>query len=240
MPELILSGRPVPTVFDLLGHSEDDMTSSLAWGLSRSDALLRAMLVHLDIEPGPGEAVIRLQQHDAAGGFTDIEISDGTSFHVIIEAKRGWWLPAREQLALYAQRLSTSGTASPRLVVLTQWGAESAAQAAIAAMDLPYRCDVLGWSDVVGLVRAAGTKGDRATTRWLHELDRYLREVTDMRDTESNSVYVVSLGRVRPEGWPHDFLEIATQFGRYFFPASGKNWPKTPPNYMAFRTSRRN
>jgi hypothetical protein len=31
----MLSGRLVPTVFDFLGQSEDDMSYSLGWGLSR-------------------------------------------------------------------------------------------------------------------------------------------------------------------------------------------------------------
>ena len=40
MPELLLHGRPVATVFDLLGRDENDMTYALGWGLTRSDALL--------------------------------------------------------------------------------------------------------------------------------------------------------------------------------------------------------
>ena len=182
-----------------------------------------------------GEVAVRLHQHESGGGFTDIEITDGTSFHVILEAKRGWWLPGREQLGLYARRFEDSATAQPRLVVLTQWGAESAARHAIAAMGLPYRCDVVGWSDVLGLVWEARRSSRGAPRHWLDQLGPYLREVTDMRDTNSNTVYVVSLGHQRPHGWAHDFLEVVTTLGRYFFPASGRNWPKVPPNYIAFR-----
>ena len=39
MAEQLLSGASVDTVFDLLGRFEDDMTYSLGWGLSRSEAL---------------------------------------------------------------------------------------------------------------------------------------------------------------------------------------------------------
>jgi hypothetical protein len=232
--ELLRAGGAVTTVFDLLGHHENDMTHALGWGLARSDAFLHLLLDAVAISPGDG-AVVRLQQHDVAGGFTDIEVTDGASYHVIIEAKRGWWLPGDEQLRLYARRLVASATPQACLVVLTQWGAESSARHAIAQMDLPYRCVVLGWADIVGLVRRA-RRADRSTSRlWLTELDHYLMGVTDMRDIDSNSVYVVSLGGNGPDGWPINFIEVVTQLGRYFFPATGKSWPKQPPNYIAFR-----
>lgn len=44
MAELRLHGRPVGTVFDLLGEKEDDITYSLGWALAQSDALARALL----------------------------------------------------------------------------------------------------------------------------------------------------------------------------------------------------
>lgn len=58
-----------------------------------------------------------------------------------------------------------------------------------------------------------------------------------MRNIESNSVYVVSLATFSFPGWPPTLtaIDVIEKFGRYFFPASGKNWPKTPPNYVAFR-----
>src|SRR3954470_19897758 len=33
------------------------------------------------------------------------------------------------------------------------------------------------------------------------------------------------------------WISIVEEFDRYFFPASGGGWPRTPPNYMAFRWS---
>lgn len=58
--------------------------------------------------------------------------------------------------------------------------------------------------------------------------------MTDMRDIDSNSVYVASLGHHKPQGWEYDFVDVVSKLGRYFFPANGKNWPKVPPNYIAF------
>jgi hypothetical protein len=37
------------------------------------------------------------------------------------------------------------------------------------------------------------------------------------------------------DGWDYDFVDVVTKLGRYFFLANGKNWPKVPPNYIAFR-----
>jgi len=48
---------------------------------------------------------------------------------------------------------------------------------------------------------------------------------------------VVALSTTAWEGWPTDLTPIAIveRFNRYSFPASGKRYPKTPPNYIAFR-----
>lgn len=44
MPNLVPRGRPVQTVFDLLGHHENDMTAALGWALSRHAGILLAFL----------------------------------------------------------------------------------------------------------------------------------------------------------------------------------------------------
>ena len=42
MTQLLLHGRAVPTVFDLLSHDENDMTYPLGWGLAQAAALPRS------------------------------------------------------------------------------------------------------------------------------------------------------------------------------------------------------
>jgi len=225
MALLVLHGAEIETVFDLLGRDENDMTYALGWGLTRSDEFLSTFVRGLALdEVRADQVVVRLQQYEGSGGFTDIELSAGTDLHVIVEAKRGWWLPLPSQLDRYEERLRASAARQTRIVVLTQWGAESAARHAIERLALPYRCDVLGWSDVVRQVRTARRAAPGGQRVWLDQLGQYLREVTDMRDTDSNSVFVVSLGHQRPAGWPYDFIEVVTGLGRYFFPANGKNW----------------
>jgi hypothetical protein len=240
MVELTLHGNTVDTVFDLLGRDENDMTFALGWGLSRNPTILQRFVevvaAGTAIEP---PVVVELQEHDRAdGGFTDIEVlSNG--LHVIVEAKRGWDPPSSAQLQRYEHRLSEGRRPVQRLVILTQNGAEVVVRRRLGSWQptKPASIEVLGWSDVVGLVRAASRVGRHADRRLAAELAAYLRKVADMRNIESNGVYVVSLGSFSFPGWPPTLtaIDVIEKFGRYFFPASGKNWPKTPPNYVAFR-----
>jgi hypothetical protein len=236
--ELRLHGSSVDTVFDLLGRNENDMTFALGWGLSRNDAILRRFVervaVGAALEP---PVVVELQEHDRAdGGFTDVEILSA-DLHVIVEAKRGWDPPSESQLRRYEARLSRAGRPVQRVVILTQNGAETVVRHQVGPWQpsWPASIEVLGWSDVVGLIRGAGRGGSLADRRLAAEIATYLRGVADMRNIESNSVYVVSLATSPFPGWTLAPIEIIEKHGRYFFPATGKNWPKTPPNYVAFR-----
>jgi hypothetical protein len=240
VPDLILHGRPVETFFDLLGRNENDMTAALGLGLSRSGPLLRRFVCRLAPEASlDGGFVIELQEHDEVDrGFTDIEIRSD-DLHVIVEAKRGWDPPSQYQLLRYEARFAKVGLPRQRVVILTQNGADSVVRHRLGSWRPaePIGVEVVGWSDIVQLARAAGHEGAHADRRIANELAAYLREVADMRDTESNRVFVVSLGASAWPGWDHDLTPIAIleRFNRYSFPATGKNYPKTPPNYIAFR-----
>jgi len=52
-----------------------------------------------------------------------------------------------------------------------------------------------------------------------------------MQESDSNWVYVVSLGKGVPKGWKISWIDIVESERRYFHPAQGGGWPKTPPNY---------
>jgi hypothetical protein len=239
VPSLTLHGRSVETFFDLLGHNENDMTAALGLGLTRSAPLLRRFVDR--VAPGTDlrEPIqVELQQHDDVDrGFTDIEVRT-SDLHVIIEAKRGWDPPSHRQLQRYEARFATNARRRQRVVILTQNGASSVVRHLLGAWHPPdpIGVEVVGWSDLVDLARRSAREGALADRRLTLELAEYLREVADMRDTDSNRVYVVSLSATPWAGWsgftPIDVIE---RHNRYFFPASGKNWPKTPPNYVAFR-----
>jgi hypothetical protein len=125
------------------------------------------------------------------------------------------------------------------VVVLTQNGAETVVRHQIGEWSPPalINAHVLGWSDIVRLTRKAARAGSQAERRLANELADYLGGLADMRNTESNSVYVVALGTSPFGGWPSHItpIDVVERWSRYFFPASGKNWPKAPLNYVAFR-----
>lgn len=237
MTSLVLHDREVPTVFDLIGHRENDMTAALGWGLSQSPALLTGLVRAVaDVSVDPAATVIRLQEHHQTGGFTDVELLVPDLLHLILEAKRGWNLPTAAQLEHYAQRFRADAPGMVQaIVVLTQWGATSLVERQLPTWPFAYPRYVLGWGDLVELTERAGQQGPLAERHLLRELATYLRGVADMRDTNSNSVYVVSLGSRMGEGWPFNNIQIVEDHDRYWFPASGKNWPKVPPNYLGFR-----
>jgi hypothetical protein len=239
MSELRLHGAAVETVFDLLGHRENDMTYALGWGLARSDALLHGFLERVagDVPVDPSPA-INLQEYGTDdGGFTDIEVLT-EHVHVIVEAKRGWAPPSASQLHRYEERLDAMARPSRWIVILTQNGAEEIVRHQIADWTPtdPTRACVLGWSDVVRLAEHASKIGHREARPVIAELTTYLRGVADMRDTHSNLVYIPALAQ-RPfnDNWKIGPIEIVERLGRYFFPAIGGAYPKEVPNYIGFR-----
>src|SRR4051812_8409835 len=107
MTDLLLHGRPVGTVFDLLGDKENDITYSLGWGLANSERLALAVLGDVLGHDSRESPAISLQEFVSGGGFTDVEIKTPTR-HLIIEAKRGWTLPTISQLEKYVPALERS------------------------------------------------------------------------------------------------------------------------------------
>lgn len=241
MPDLLLHGQPVRTVFDLLGKKENDLTYSLGWGLANSprlvSAFLRNVAAELKVDDVGADADIRLQEHIPGSGFTDVEIRTSTK-HVIIEAKRGWALPNDAQLAKYAPSL-TPGLAGALVIV---------AEGSPGFADGKYPRHVAGinglvpvlyrsWEQLTHLTDgiAGGTSNE---SRLLRELARYLRGLVNMQNQRDNMVYVVSLG-AQPTDWsPIPPRDIVMKHDRYFHPVGGKGsggWPKEPPNYLGFR-----
>ena len=239
MAELVAHARPVATVFDLLGRDENDMTAALGWVLSRSPSLRRRFVGRVVRSAVDGEPVVELQRHEAAdGGFTDIELR-APDFRVIVEAKRGWALPTTAQLQRYEARFATFAAPNQAFVVLTQNGVDAIVRQRITAWTPPadVKVEVLGWSDVVRIARAASQEGGLVERHDAGELATYLRGVADMRDTNSNSVHVVALSRNVWAGWPPDLSPVdeVERHRVYHYPTTGGNYPKIVPNYMGFR-----
>lgn len=84
-------GRPVASVFDLLGRRENDLTAALGFTLNRSPALLSA-LAELLKRGVAGPVGVSMEVADELGR-TDLELrAPGHLF--VVEAKQGWDLPS--------------------------------------------------------------------------------------------------------------------------------------------------
>jgi hypothetical protein len=233
--DLTLHGRPVGTVFDLLGDKENDITYSVGWAMAQSAGLAEAFIA--DVLPEAGDAaidVVQLQEGIPGAGFTDIEVkADEGKIHIVIEAKRGYNLPGDDQLAKYATRTDPAPTA---LVVMAEASADFVAgklPASVAGVPVCYR----SWRRLDELVTAViAPSGRHAEKRLLRDLSRYLRGLMTMQNIDSNLVYVVSLGR-QIEGTDMTWRDIVVEHDTYFCPMGGGpgGWPKEPPNYLGFR-----
>ena len=75
MATISLHGQRLESMFELLGHDENDMTGSLGWALSQSSSFLNLFVREIGLPPtGVHEAQVRLQEYEPGRGFTDIEI----------------------------------------------------------------------------------------------------------------------------------------------------------------------
>lgn len=228
--KLLRYGRPVGTVFDLLGSREDDMTYALGFVASRSTAFALALAKAPGGSPSGSEGVVRLQEVEG-DGRTDVELRWPKTFHGVFEAKRGPHLPTVGQLKKYAPKLSASNAKTKVLVAVTNATQAYAERALPKDLDgVPVRH--LTWRRIRDLARQVRPEENNRNKHLLNEFDAYLTEILGMENTRSNMVYVVSLGD--GGAWGVDFKEIANKRQRYFYPTKG-HWPSSPPNYIAFR-----
>lgn len=223
---LMLHGRSVKTVYELLGTRENDLTYSLGWCLSHSDALCNTLVRNLFPSAGlkpPTE--ILLQDHKGDGGYTDIEIS-GPDYKIIVEAKRGWLLPARYQLHRYRNRLK--GFKHRCFVSLSE------ALKSYAVQELPTRVDGIpvnhfNWQSVMGWCKTATYS--HVEGRMLLEFAKYLARATPMRNPRDAMVWVVAIANNSPLGASISWCDIVNKKRIYFHPQSGR----PPVNFMGFR-----
>lgn len=227
---LYLHGKAIPSVFDLLGDKENDITFSIGWALARCPEF-RGRLIHAVIPKAAKEQVdtVRLQEH-GRGGITDIELT-GPNVHVIVEAKRGFLLPGEAQLRRYADRLARSPRRHRAIVTLSN------ASRTFAGTRLPVTsrgmpCVHLSLADVEAISRHKS--GRHAEKRLLAELSTYLHRIARMQDINSNLVYVVSLSGAVAKKSRITWREIVEVHGRYFHPVGG-SYPREAVNYFGFR-----
>jgi hypothetical protein len=233
---LTVHGSETANVFRLLGADENSATFALGWLLNHSLHMRRLLVGAVFNKPQDvKECVIALQKHSLDGGYTDIEVQAGNRWHFVLEAKRGWDVPSRRQLAQYSTRLKRTQTAVQRLVTV------SAADRTFAAEHLPRRIDGIGvshfsWTDIAQFAKRAQALARGFEERlWLRQFAQHLKEYVSMERTTDNTVYVLSLG-IQPmvKGKRHNWIDVVEKDQCYFHPV-GNHWPVQPPNYVGFR-----
>jgi hypothetical protein len=229
---LLRAGSEIRTVFDLLGTAENDLTAAYGWALSQVPALARALLADVYGTDVGDATSVSLQMFGVDKGFTDIEVN-AENAHLIIEAKVGWVVPQLSQLERYAPRVES--LPGPLILSVSGCTAEFAAlRLPQSVMGVPVRHR--SWTQLAALAEHVASDGSHASRRLLRELAIYLRGATTMQNKASNWTYCVSLGATSYTDWGITFFEVVQERHKYFHPyASGGNWPRTAPNFLAFR-----
>ena len=237
MATLRLHGNEVFSVFQLLGNKENDITFSMSWAMTNCPVFLELIVYNcVGIHPDYDRCQIMIQDYKKETdrrGFTDVEVTDGTSFHIIFEAKRGWCLPEYDQLEHYSRHFLD--VPNREIIILSECSPEY-----VRKQKMPEEINGIpvahySWSRIVKMCGEA-YKGSSSYKEKsiISEFTKYMNEVFAMQDQLSNQVYIVSLSNDSADGKMLSYIDIVKQNGKYFYPMKG-GWPKEPPNYIAFR-----
>jgi hypothetical protein len=232
---IFLHDEEIQSIFELLGSDENDLSFSIGFTLSKSPKLLKELIKRIFGHVQFKNAVIKLQQHGKHPGFTDMEIILDNKFFFVIEAKKGWNLPSISQFRRYLQRFKEYGRMNRLFVVLSDCTEE------YFKTQFPntlYNINIssISWTEIIELIDDARYNASNKEKWILDHLKDYLREVVVVENQESNWVYVVSLSlSERIPSWSKlSWRDMVVKKEHYFYP-NEKNWPKIPPNYIAFR-----
>jgi hypothetical protein len=231
--ELTRHGKPIPTVFDLLGHKENNITAAIGWTLANCHDFLHQFLSVVASEGSIGDVKnIELKKYGEDKGFTDIEIST-ENCHIIVEAKCGWTLPTDAQLLKYANRFKVKTSKAVLIVV-------SAFRDYVTHGKLPekiggFRVRHIGYKELMEIAKRTLSDCRNSDRRVLKDLTQYLGVVMNASSRTSNMVYVVPLALSTPSFSSLSWIDIVEKAGFYFHPVGTSGWPVEPATYLGFR-----
>lgn len=231
---LWVAQEAVDNVFALNGHKEDDFSLAIAWSLASCPEFLSRFLADYLSWHGPTTSIdIHVHRHMRDTGTTDIEIRLPDHFHIIVEAKLGPVLPGASQLNKYAKRLLDGAEPIKLILTLSECPAQYAERYStknISSVGVKH----VTWHHLTTLAQESISGSRNADKRTLRDLERFMRRYHTMQDITSNMVFVVSLRTDKEAGWQIRWIDIEAKHHRYFHPLA-PNWPRQPPNYIAFR-----
>jgi hypothetical protein len=120
-----------------------------------------------------------------------------------------------------------------KLIVVLSECSDTYAREALRVAGAPPSIGLCSWRKIAEFcLQLRGTTfGEKHILR---EFRIYLTRIIPMRRIDSNIAYVVSLSTATKERWSISWADIVSKKRLYFHPM-GPNWPKDPPNYLAFR-----
>ena len=225
-------GRELSSIFQLLGHNEDDLTYALGWCLANCSVLMTKFVEEIGFQELNSPVHIALQEADEFGR-TDVEIHCDDSL-LVIEAKKGFVLPTIDQLKKYSYR-HFSEKSNRRLLVLTDYNSivmREDANVPHVVNGLPIQ--YLGWQEIFQLVLVATKTSNNKQKLLLRQFATYLKETVTMPNKNSNLVWVVPLSNKKFGGGDLSFSDIVQEKEFYFHPIR-KGYVLEPPNYIGFR-----
>ena len=232
----------VKSIFNLIGEKENDITKAIIWILSECPQVLHVFLTeNCEIQTYGNNITILYQTFEKVedeNSFTDIEITDNETFHIIIEAKRGWILPGAYQLTKYSEKKSFSSTCIPNKKIFSLSGCSSE----YSDKYLPFRETPNGipvrhisWKQLKETCDKAITGSNNYQKRLIREFLTYLGGIMGTPNINSNSVYVVALNwnSVCTQGY--NFVDVVRIANRYYCPVDRFRDVNCIPNYIGFR-----
>ena len=243
MTELSIFKNDCNGVFELNGVDENSATYALGWTLSKSPNLLEVFVqtcISDDIKPDFDLVVIELQKSGKDNGFTDMEIKQQSEFHIIVEAKKGWFLPSKKQLAKYVERFQQErcyyNFGTQILITMSAASPEFAENRQATELD-GYELKHKSWRCLLQMIKHAREKSTSFEEKlWLRELKTHIQGYDLMRSPKDNMTYCVVLsGKDLNKDTKYTWVDVIQKDNCYFHPVAGNGWPATPPNYIAFR-----
>lgn len=189
MAELTVHGRYISNFFELLGDDENALTFAAGLTLRQSPHLLKLLLNEIfDHNIDSKHAVIRLQGYQSEYGCTDIEIDIPSVRCCIIEAKRGWNLPSKQQLTKYAVSDSFLAAKKKRLVVLSECIPEYVKHNLDLSKPLWPMVRSLTWRWVIAATETIAGKVGSTEKRMLRQMASYLIIMLMVRITDQGGL----------------------------------------------------
>jgi hypothetical protein len=216
---------------DLIGTKEVDLTAFFALTLKRSSIFASKFLSVIGSQHHQIEA-LHLEVNNAEHqGRTDLELSLGDDL-VIIEVKKGWVSPSREQLEKYQPRLpKTPGS----MLVSVSAMSEDFFLAESRRVGSPVQQHHSSWKTILKLAHDSRQSAAGSEKRALDDYIYYLEKVMPPRTgTDAWTFNVVLSNDLFGD---FTFRQYVEDEGVYFHSHGGtqKGWPTTPPSFFSYR-----